>query len=40
MAHKTNRMIVLQCINKGPHKTAAKPKNSCLKHYNNRTVKI
>lgn len=21
-------------------KTAAKPKNSCLKHYNNRTVKI
>nr|DAU39217.1 MAG TPA: hypothetical protein [Caudoviricetes sp.] len=25
---------------RGPHKTAAKPENSCLKHYNNRTVKI
>nr|DAS79310.1 MAG TPA: hypothetical protein [Caudoviricetes sp.] len=24
----------------GPQKMAAKPENSCLKHYNNRTVKI
>lgn len=24
----------------GTTKTAAKPKNSCLKHHNNRTVKI
>lgn len=39
MAHKTNRMIVLQCINKG-HKDGCKAQNSCLKHYNNRTVKI
>lgn len=40
MAHKANRMIVLQCINKGLHKMTAKSENSCLKHHNNRTVKI
>lgn len=32
-------MIVLQCINKG-HEDGCKARNSCLKHYNNRTVKI
>nr|DAK24052.1 MAG TPA: hypothetical protein [Caudoviricetes sp.] len=32
-------MIVLQCINKG-HKNDCKVQNSCLKHHNNRTVKI
>lgn len=40
MAHPANRMIVVQCINKGHWGWLQSLKIVALKYYNNRTVKI